>query len=38
MQQQLEIQEESIKDLKKQIEHISGEVIPTMMSEMGLQN
>ena len=36
MQKQLEIQEEAIKDKKKQIQHISGEVIPTMMSEMGL--
>ena len=36
MQQQLEIQEEAIKEKKKQIQYISGEVIPTMMSEMGL--
>ena len=36
MQQQLEIQEEAVKEKKKQIQHISGEVIPTMMSEMGL--
>ena len=36
MQQQLEIQEDAIKEKKKQIQHISGEVIPTMMSEMGL--
>ena len=36
MQKQLEIQEEAIKEEKKQIQHISGEVIPTMMSEMGL--
>ena len=28
--------EENIKDLKKKRDHISGEVIPTMMSEMGL--
>ena len=28
--------EENIKNLKKRSEHISGEVIPTMMSEMGL--
>ena len=28
--------EENIKNLKKKSEHISGEVIPTMMSEMGL--
>ena len=38
MQQQLEIQEEALKEKKKQIEHISGEVIPTMMSEMGLSH
>ena len=36
MQQQLEIQEDALKEKKKQIQHISGEVIPTMMSEMGL--
>ena len=36
LQQQLEIQEESIKQRKKEIEHLSGEVIPTMLSEMGL--
>ena len=38
MQQQFEIQEEALKEKKKQIEHISGEVIPTMMSEMGLSH
>ena len=38
MQQQFEIQEQSLKERKKQIEHISGEVIPTMMSEMGLSH
>ena len=36
MQQQLETQENAIKEKKKQIQHLSGEVIPTMMSEMGL--
>ena len=36
MQKQLEIQEEALKQKKKQIEHVSGEVIPTMMAEMGL--
>ena len=36
MHQQLEIQEDAVKEKKKQIQHISGEVIPTMMSEMGL--
>ena len=38
MQQQFAIQEEALKEKKKQIEHISGEVIPTMMSEMGLSH
>ena len=38
MQQQLEIQEDDVKEKKKQIDHISGEVIPTMMSEMGLSH
>ena len=38
MQKQLEIQEEALKEKKKQIEHVSGEVIPTMMSEMGLSH
>jgi hypothetical protein len=28
--------EEQLKNLKKKIDHISGEIIPTMMSEMGL--
>ena len=32
----LETQEENIKNTKKDIDRISGEVIPTMMSEMGL--
>ena len=36
MQKQFEIQEEALKNRKKQIETISGEIIPTMMSEMGL--
>ena len=38
MQKQLETQEEALKEKKKQIEHISGEVIPTMMAEMGLSH
>jgi len=38
MQRQLEIQEDSVKEKKKQIDYISGEVIPTMMSEMGLSH
>ena len=36
MHQEFEILEGAIKEKKKQIAHISGEVIPTMMSEMGL--
>ena len=36
LQKKLELQEENMKNTKKQLEHVSGEVIPTMMSEMGL--
>jgi DNA repair exonuclease SbcCD ATPase subunit len=36
LQNQLSTQEDQIKKLKKDIEHISGEIIPTMLSEMGL--
>ena len=36
LQNRLQTQEQIMKDTKKQIERISGEVIPTMMSEMGL--
>ena len=36
LQTRLEIQEENMKSTKKELEHLSGEVIPTMMSEMGL--
>ena len=36
MQHELEIREDALKEHKKQLEHLSGEVIPTMMSEMGL--
>ena len=35
-QEQLQIQEEAVKQKKKDIEYLSGEVIPTMLSEMGL--
>ena len=38
LQERLELQEENIKNTKKEFEHISGEVIPTMMSEMGLSH
>ena len=32
----IETNENNLKDLKKEYQRISGEVIPTMMSEMGL--
>ena len=35
-QEQLQIQEDAVKQKKKDIEYLSGEVIPTMLSEMGL--
>ena len=38
LQSRLELQEENIKNTKKEVEHISGELIPTMMSEMGLSH
>ena len=36
LQKRLELQEDNLKNTKKDIERLSGEVIPTMMSEMGL--
>ena len=36
VQKAIELDEEQIKQKKKHLEHISGEVIPTMMAEMGL--
>ena len=36
LQSRLQTQEQVMKDTKKQIEKISGDIIPTMMSEMGL--
>ena len=36
LQARLALQEENMKNTKKELEHLSGEVIPTMMSEMGL--
>ena len=36
LQTRLDTQEEIMKDTKKQIEKLSGDIIPTMMSEMGL--
>ena len=38
LQSRLELQEENIKSTKKELEHLSGEVIPTMMAEMGLSH
>ena len=36
VQKALEMDEEQIKQKKKHLEYLSGEVIPTMLSEMGL--
>ena len=38
LQTRLDLQEDNIKNTKKELEHLSGEVIPTMMSEMGLSH
>ena len=38
LQQDIEKSEEDLKQKKKNLEHISGEVIPTMMAEMGLSH
>ena len=38
MQWELEVKEDDLKQHKKIIEHLSGEVIPTMMAEMGLSH
>ena len=38
LQARLDLQEDNIKNTKKQLEYISGEVIPTMMSEMGFSH
>jgi hypothetical protein len=38
LQTRLELQEENLKNTKKELEHVSGEIIPTMMSEMGLSH
>ena len=38
LQKKFELQEDNLKNTKKQIDHLSGEVIPTMMSEMGLSH
>ncbi len=36
VEEEVREKEEQLKNLKKKIDHISGEIIPTMMSEMGL--
>ena len=36
LQKRLELQEENIKNTKSEIQKVSGDIIPTMMSEMGL--
>ena len=38
LEDQIKIEEESLKDKKKDLERISGEVIPTLLSEMGLSS
>jgi len=38
LNREIEKTEEDLKQKKKNLEHISGEVIPTMMSEMGLSH
>ena len=35
LEDQVKIEEQDLKDKKKEIERISGEVIPTLLSEMG---
>ena len=38
LQREIDSAEEKLKQKKKNLEHLSGEVIPTMMSEMGLSH
>jgi len=38
LNREIEKADEDLKQKKKNLEHISGEVIPTMMSEMGLSH
>ena len=38
LQTRLELQEDNMKNTKKELEHVSGEIIPTMMAEMGLSH
>ena len=38
LQARIELQEDNLKNTKKEFDHLSGEVIPTMMAEMGLSH
>ena len=38
LQSRIELQEENLKNTKKEFDYLSGEVIPTMMAEMGLSH
>ena len=38
LEDQVKVEEQALKDRKKEIERISGEVIPTLLSEMGLSS
>ena len=38
LQREVNFAEDQLKQKKKNLEHLSGEVIPTMMSEMGLSH
>ena len=38
LQSRIELQEDNLKNTKKEFDHLSGEVIPTMMAEMGLSH
>jgi hypothetical protein len=38
LEDQIKIDEDLLKDKKKELERISGEVIPTLLSEMGLSS
>ena len=38
LHERLELQEDNIKNTKKELDHLSGEIIPTMMAEMGLSH
>ena len=38
LQARIELQEDNLKNSKKEFDHLSGEIIPTMMAEMGLSH